>query len=1017
MRSSFIVFLFLVLANVASAQAKLRCKVIDANGETMVGVMVRLEGDNSKVVFSDLDGNAELVLGAAGKYKVHYTMLGYEELVEDVECTADEVVVRSIVMVEKGLTSGEVVITAKAVRAADAYMERMKQNSAVTLDYISSETFKKTGDQNVVNAIARVSGVSTNGGLITVRGIGDRYVRTMLNGSRIPTLDPLTNNIRLDIFPSSLVDNIVITKTASAELPGDWAGAYISVETKDYPEKLTLNIESQFGYNAQTTFRDFITSERSGTDKFGFDNGLRKREAGALNSPNLNPSTYNEMVALGLGSYYAQMGIHGWNDGNAQAEAYFKLGLVQLGLLGAAQIDNATAYDQARNQYLTQYRPLAFSKINPDGTDYNNGFNNSWNTRFMRAPMNFSQNFSIGNQVTLFGKPLGYIIGFRYGSNYRYDPEGISQRVGDATLGYPFDRQDYAQISRETNSWNALINLNYKFNDHHKASVLFMPNFLGANDVAAYSGIPFNVPNEEIQASRLIFYEQRKQLVYQWSSEHFFPVSEIRVNTSASYTDGASVAPDFKATEYLFVVDDGKIESYQFSPTAGDGIRRYFRYLDENIFDARVNAERPMRFGQSDVTGRVKFGASYLSNYRKIDNDEYRVMLGNNPFLAPLLNGDLDQYLSAEHFIMQNGRTDYYYSDFYFDRNHSFGHSNVFGTYAQFNLDLTKRIRLFTGARVEHTDIFTDVDKYYAEGYARNDPRRENVGGFPFVNAAELNQWHFLPNLSVIYSLQSEKAEKTNLRLNVSRSLARPSIRELSDAAIFDNEFRTLIYGNSDLKIVSITNYDLRWETYRKSGDNFSVSLFYKDFRDHIEMGFGSTGITWENIERSSVTGLELEGKKQVTKEFEIRANVTLVRSVAQFIRRDFQVVDGLKEFTVIDTINRPMYGQAPYLVNLIASYNIEKWGMVATASFNVQGPRLVIAGAVRGRPDVYELPRNLLDVKVSKNLGKHFVASINIRDIFNSPVRRSYDLPKGWVDFDRFRYGTNYMFTLTYKL
>ena len=183
-------------------------------------------------------------------------------------------------------------------------MDKMKVNSTTTIDFISAETMKKTGDPNVTAAIARVSGVSTNGGLITVRGIGDRYVRTTLNGSRIPTLDPLTNNIKLDIFPSSLIDNIIITKTASPELPGDWAGAYISVETKDYPGKLTVNVESQFGYNAQTTFQNVITSDKSSTDWMGFDGGLRIRENENIVAPNLSPSTYQEMVALGLGDYF-----------------------------------------------------------------------------------------------------------------------------------------------------------------------------------------------------------------------------------------------------------------------------------------------------------------------------------------------------------------------------------------------------------------------------------------------------------------------------------------------------------------------------------------------------------------------------------------------------------------------------------------------------------------------------------------------------------------------------------------
>ena len=137
--------------------------------------------------------------------------------------------------------------------------------------------------------------------------------------------------------------------------------------------------------------------------------------------------------------------------------------------------------------------------------------------------------------------------------------------------------------------------------------------------------------------------------------------------------------------------------------------------------------------------------------------------------------------------------------------------------------------------------------------------------------------------------------------MNYSKSIARPSIRELYDAAIVDNEFRTFIYGNSDLQIAYVNNYDLRVESYLETGDNFTISGFYKQFRNHIEMGFGNVGITWENIKKSHIIGLELEGKKQITKQLEWRANVTLIQSESQFIRRDFRLVDGKKFYEPIE--------------------------------------------------------------------------------------------------------------------
>ena len=119
------------------------------------------------------------------------------------------------------------------------------------------------------------------------------------------------------------------------------------------------------------------------------------------------------------------------------------------------------------------------------------------------------------------------------------------------------------------------------------------------------------------------------------------------------------------------------------------------------------------------------------------------------------------------------------------------------------------------------------------------------------------------------------------------------------------------------------------------------------------------------------------------------------------------------------------MLGQAPYVINGMVSYNSDKLGITASLSYNVQGPRLVIVGA-SSIPDVFEMPRNLLDFKASKSLGKHFGLSLKVFDILNAPFRRSYYIPKDYnvkdgsgyiVDFDKYTWGTSYTFAVTYKL
>ena len=1012
-----LVFFFLV-AGSALGQGKFSGRITDIQGEPMFGVVVVDTNDYAIIGQSDFDGLFEIRIPDTKPHNFKLSLLGYEEIIETVTVTNGQVLNKEFTLFEKSLLSNEVKIEAKAVRSADTYMEKIKMNSTTSLDYISSATIKKTGDSNVLNAVARVSGVSTSGGLITVRGIGDRYVKTMLNGSRIPTLDPLTNNIKLDIFPSSLVDNIVITKTASPDLPGDWSGAYISVETKDYPDKLTLNVESQIGYNPQYTFQDFVTSDRSSTDWLGYDNGLRTRTGNEILSPSLSPSSYQEMVALGLGDYYNSMGISGWIDGNALADTYFRMGLVQLGLLPAALMNDQTAYQEALASYNTTYKPQAYRYINPNNTDYNNGFSNNWTTKFRKAPLSYSQNVSFGNQSTLFGRPLGYFVGIRYGNSYRYDPDGISQRILNEEQDYRIETSDQTLISRETHSWSALLNLAYKLNENNKLTLLFMPNIIGNNDVAAFTNVPRVedgvILDDNLTARRNIFYEQRKQLIYQFSSSHFIPSRKIKIESSASYTDGSSVAPDFRTTEYSFNRLD-TTNAIEFFPTVGDGIRRFYRYLDENLLDARMSAEIPLSNKPGGEANKLKIGGATLYNYRKIDNEEYRVMLGNGT-VPTLQSTDIDGYM-LDRFTMTDSLIDFYYVSLDEDRNHSFGKSRIDAGFAMISWDLTSKLKFSGGARAEHTSIFTDVDKFYREGYVRDDPRRANVANFPNVNAVDINEWHVLPSGSLIYKLETEKLERVNVRLNYSQSLARPSIRELNDAAILDNEFRQFIYGNSDLKVAEITNYDFRTEAYFKNGDNVSMSLFYKDFKNHIEMGFGNVGITWENVPESNVVGVEIEGKKDIGKSLEFRGNVTLVRSESQFVRKDFSIVDGKKFYTPIDTIYRPMFGQAPYLVNAMLSYTADSLGLTATLSYNVQGERLVITGAFKGWADVYELPRHLVDFKVSKKIGDHFTASLTVRDILNAPVLRAYDLPTGWLDYDRFRYGTTYLLSVGYKL
>ncbi len=1012
MKKLALLFISIAIPTFLFSQGIVRGKVVDETGESLIGVTVYLKSNKSIGALTDLDGNFSLKIVDSLSQTLIVSYISYGIIENPIKpLKNNEVLLKDFTLSSAVTNIQEVEIVAKQVKSNEYFMENIKKNSATTIDYISSATMKKTGDPNVTAAVARVSGVATSGGLITVRGMGDRYVKTTFNGSIIPTLDPLTNNIKLEMFPASLIDNIIFTKTASPDLRGDWSGAYISVETKDYPEKLIVNIETQVGYNEQTSFKDVISSSRSKTDWLGYDDGLRERNQKHSeyysptldNAGNSTLTTYQEMVALGLGNYYSSIGVTGFQS--YDNTPYFKLGLVQLGILAPALINDPVALTNATYLYNTTFRKQAFDKLNPNGADYNNGFANNWNTKKRRAPLNFSQSFGVGNQTTLFGKSLGYILGFRYGSSTRYDPNGVSNRLGyintgtDVILGY--SNNDNVDISRETNGWSALLNLAYKLNSNNTVSFLFMPNLTGTNDVIHFSSK--ELVDDVYNHTKNQFYEQRSQSIYQLKSEHFIKGPKIKIDFNGSYTKGKSSVPDFKSISYK-ELDDIITE---LSPTAGVGIKRFYRYLSENILDLRISAEMPISKVNKAGGRKIKIGASYEENNRKSETYGYQVNNGNGDHLANTPTSDVDTYLDPSKFYMNDGKVDYLYAPSLQDNTYNLGMSIIKSAYALIDYSIIPMLRVSGGLRVEKTSMFTNVNKYYDQfNYTKNNLRTESDSG-------EINQSNYLPSLNLILKAVDSKKIQINARLNYSQTLARPSIRELSNYRVYDNEFRNGFVGNPKLKMAQINNYDFRLETYFKNGDNVSVSVFYKQIKNNIEMAFGGgEGITWINVDTTVVKGLEFEGKKGIGKHLELRANVTLVKSRTNYT-------------SPYGRFDRTMFGQAPYIINGMLVYTSDSLGLTATLGYNIQGPKLVIVDLLPENPYVYELPRHTIDFKISKTIGKHFSCSITIRDLLNAPVRREYRTQNGEklngdlldYNYDKYRYGTNFIFGVAYKL
>ncbi|MCX6296035.1 MAG: TonB-dependent receptor, partial [Bacteroidetes bacterium] len=524
----------------------------------------------------------------------------------------------------------------------------------------------------------------------------------------------------------------------------------------------------------------------------------------------------------------------------------------------------------------------------------------------------------------------------------------------------------------------------------------------------------------KVTTSKAQFYEARKQMVYQFKMENYIPSVKAKVELNASYTKGNSNAPDFKFLQY-----DGNpnTNSYNIDPGVHD-IERFYRYLSDNLFDSRISLEIPLS-DKPGLTRKLRFGGAYQDD--KTHNDQYRYYLGKDGLNAPQLqNNDINSYFNLDQFDISNGTTvggipfstlNWYYNRDENPTDHTFGKSKISAAYVMIDYAIISRLRISGGIREEHTNMFTDINKFDSLGLSDTDPRRFYKEGTLPATPGRINKTNFLPSATIIYKLIDKEENPTNIRLGYSQTVARPSLREISNVTNFDNELQVNVTGNPNLKMVEIKNYDFRIESYFKNKDNISLSVFYKEFKNHIELE-RADNYYWQNVDKSHVTGVELEGRKGIIKGLEFRANVTLVKSYTSYVRT-LPLINGINvTYVYEDTVKRTMFGQAPYIVNAILSYTSDTLGFTATLSYNIQGPRLVIGSNNKSIPDVYELQRHLLDFKISKKFGKHLSASFTIKDILNSKITRAYKFNDGYdVIYDQYRWGTNYLLGISYKL
>jgi len=224
---------------------------------------------------SDFDGKYQLEL-EPGTYTIVFSFVGYTtQEISDVVIKEDEVTPLDVTLSTNSLET--IVITTSAKRNTENAVLNLQKKSVVVLDGLSAQSIKSTGASNLASAVKNIPGVSIEGGkYVYVRGLGDRYTKSILNGIDIPGLDPDRNTIQMDLFPTNILDNVIVLKSASAEYPADFTGGIVDIVTKDFPTKPEYTVSLGTGYNPDMHFNDnYLNYTGSDTDFFGFDDGTR----------------------------------------------------------------------------------------------------------------------------------------------------------------------------------------------------------------------------------------------------------------------------------------------------------------------------------------------------------------------------------------------------------------------------------------------------------------------------------------------------------------------------------------------------------------------------------------------------------------------------------------------------------------------------------------------------------------------------------------------------------------------
>ena len=942
------IFSFLFCISLAAQTGTINGTIFDKDSsEPLMFTNIFIEGTTIGAT-TDMDGKYVIKDIEAGVYTLIVKYIAYsDKRIEEVVVKAGETITMDIEMEEATAELEEIVVKAKKVLSSENAVMSLQRKSAMIQDGISSQEISRYGASDAAESMKKVTGASVvDGKFIYVRGLGDRYSTAQLNSQQLPSTDPYRNSVKLDLIPSNLLDNIITSKSFTPDQPGNFTGGNVNLTTKAFPDKFTLAASTSFSYNTQSNLQDnFLSSEGGKYDWLGYDDGTRTMPEILQDADNLEALRATDVEIKG-------------------------------------RTDNEIA------QMLHQASQSLSTNMDPTT---------------QMTPLNYGTSFSLGNQVNMFNRPLGFLVSLQHSRSFSNYSDGISANWDEAAGATELKTLRYLneQKSVETPQVGALVNLAYKLTDNNKLILTTLYNHTADKTSLRQIGAWPEVTATNRYDSRYLEWKERSLMNYQLRGEHVLAgLNNMKIDWSGSYTNSTQVEPDIRLFVSTFVCaeeEDNMVCDYYIDQAEHSLPKHFYRDLTDNQFQSSLNVALPF-LQEKSKSNKLKFGGAYSDKNRVFGEQQFQI----EEKRGEAFDGDVAAYLAPENTgiidVKPNGQNVFgnYIRNITIPRNSYTGYERIGAAYAMAFLDITPRLKAIGGVRMETTDMFVETTD----------------------TSGSINSIDFLPSLNVVYALN----EKMNLRTSYTQTLARPNMREMAPFSSFDPRDGFIFSGNPSLDMTNIQNVDFRWEWYPKSGEIFAVSAYHKEFSNPIVKTFRPTAaeeVYYTNVEGATVQGLELEFRKDLgfiadaLADFRFSFNGSLIRSVEQIDAEQLaanQAVNPDFEET------RDFEGQSPYLLNANLSYTNNEHGIDATVAFNSFGDRRFAINRY-GLNDIYEKGRNQLDFNVKKSFGKNIVLKFGVGNILNARYSRTVEYKGNDYIYQDYTRGQTYSFGLTYKI